>query len=97
MKDRRSFKLKSLMIFVSLCFITAIIQAQVLTGSNLDFNTGDYSGWVAKEGTYGGTSTAAVWNWSTTYNDPTQQQMQVDIYLKYIVTLMLLIQEQIMY
>jgi hypothetical protein len=71
MKDRRSFKLKSLMIFVSLCFITAIIQAQVLTGSNLDFNTGDYSGWVAKEGTYGGTSTAAVWNWSTTYNDPT--------------------------
>lgn len=48
------------------------LQAQVPTGHNLDFSTGGYINWKAKTGTYNASSSNAVFNWNTSWTDPTQ-------------------------
>ena len=48
------------------------LQAQVPTGHNLDFSTGGYLNWSAKTGTYNGTTSAPIFNWTSTWPDPTQ-------------------------
>ena len=48
------------------------LQAQVPTGHNLDFSTGGYQFWQAKTGNYDGTSSQPIFNWTSTWVDPTQ-------------------------
>ena len=59
-------------IALTLSLIFALsLQAQVPTGHNLDFSTGGYINWTAKTGTYNGTTSQPVFNWTSTWTDPT--------------------------
>ena len=62
---------KTIAITLSLLFVLNL-QAQVPTGHNLDFSTGGYINWKAKTGTYNASSSNAVFNWNTSWTDPTQ-------------------------
>lgn len=62
---------KTIAITLSLLFVLNL-QAQVPTGENLDFSTGGYQFWQAKTGIYNGTSSQAIFNWTTSLPDPTQ-------------------------
>jgi gliding motility-associated-like protein len=46
------------------------LQAQVPTGHNLDFSTGGYLNWIGKTGNYDGSSSQPIFNWTSTWVDP---------------------------
>lgn len=62
---------KTIAITLSLLFVLNL-QAQVPTGENLDFSTGGYQFWQAKTGIYDGNSSQPIFNWTTSWSDPTQ-------------------------
>ena len=61
---------RQIALMLSLIFALSV-QAQVPTGHNLDFSTGGYINWTAKTGTYDGTSSQPIFNWTSTWTDPT--------------------------
>lgn len=65
-------KTKKQVAFALLLLLGLNLQAQVPTGHNLDFSTGGYINWKAKTGTYNASSSNAVFNWNTSWTDPTQ-------------------------
>ena len=64
------FLIQSILLLLRLLGLN--LQAQVPTGHNLDFSTGGYINWIAKTGNYDGTSSQPIFNWTSTWVDPTQ-------------------------
>ena len=66
----KRFLIQSILLLLLLLGLN--LQAQVPTGYNLDFSTGGYQFWQAKTGNYDGTSSQPIFNWTSTWVDPTQ-------------------------
>ena len=66
----KRFLIQSILLLLLLLGLN--LQAQVPTGHNLDFSTGGYINWIAKTGNYDGTSSQPIFNWTSTWVDPTQ-------------------------
>jgi gliding motility-associated-like protein len=60
---------KTIVIILSVLF-GLNLQAQVPTGHNLDFSTGGYLNWIGKTGNYDGSSSQPIFNWTSTWVDP---------------------------
>jgi gliding motility-associated-like protein len=60
---------KTIVIILSILF-GLNLQAQVPTGHNLDFSTGGYLNWIGKTGNYDGSSSQPIFNWTSTWVDP---------------------------
>ncbi|MBQ5892208.1 MAG: gliding motility-associated C-terminal domain-containing protein [Bacteroidales bacterium] len=66
----KRFLIQSILLLLLLLGLN--LHAQVPTGHNLDFSTGGYQFWQAKTGNYDGTSSQPIFNWTSTWVDPTQ-------------------------